>query len=220
MENKRYVEASIKGMEREQNKDRIFVQENEEDFLAILFDGVSSANEANEGIDVAIESINKNRYRLRSGHDKYHLADLMWDAHQAVIDSSISSPFTTYSAVFFPKASTNGTFSNLGDSRIYEVTPQYVKQLSTDDNLIHNKNVVTRYLGMLNLERHQIVEFALDAKEKRVLLCSDGFYSILEQNLSRFHEVLNFKRSADITKALSQEIRRKNSDDSSYILIF
>ena len=144
----------------------------------------------------------------------------MFDVHRRIVESPISGPFTTYSAIYIPEGEVVATFSNLGDSRIYEITSQYVKQLSHDDNLLHNRNIVTKYLGMVNLERNQISDFSLDIKGKRILLCSDGFYSILEENLARFHEILNFKRSADISNALSQEIRSRNPDDSSYILIF
>ena len=220
MDGLKYISDSIKGTEREENKDRIFVAQQDGSLLAILFDGISSAEGANAGIDVAIEFAKTNYQRIKLTTGGYGLADLMFDVHRKIVESPISSPFSTYSAAYVPQGDTAAVFSNLGDSRIYEVTSQYIKQLSHDDNLVHNRSVVTRYLGMVNLERSGVTDFPLDIKDKRILLCSDGFYSILEQNLSRFHEVLNFKRPSDIEKALSQEIRSKNLDDSSYILMF
>ena len=213
-----YISHSDKGTERKKNKDRIYISQEDGEILAILFDGISSAEEANEGIDIIIEFIKTNQKKL-GPESSYTLTDLMFDANKRLIDSSLTSPFTTYSAMYVPSGSKSAIFSNLGDSRIYEVTPQYLKQVSQDDNLVNNKNVVTKYLGMVELERSDFSDFSLDIENKRFLLCSDGFYSLLEKNLLEFHKVLHFKRTANIKKSLDKLISGKNSDDSSYILI-
>lgn len=214
-----YVTDSIKGTQRKENKDRIIVLSSENYLLAILFDGISSAPDANKGIDIAINFIQGNYSRFGL-NEKYNLTNLMRQTHFAITQSGLDTPYSTFSAVCIAKNKSWATFSNLGDSRIYEVTPQHIKQLSKDDNFFHNKNVVTRYLGMIELESDDFYVTDFDIINKRILLCSDGFYSFLEKDLGKFHSVLNFKRAGNIKNNLFNKITEKNLDDSSYILIF
>ncbi|MBI4158110.1 MAG: protein phosphatase 2C domain-containing protein [Candidatus Yanofskybacteria bacterium] len=215
----RYTSDSLKGTKRKENKDRIWISEKNEWIFSVLFDGISSAKEANRGIDIAVDFLEKNYQRFLVNRN-LRLADLMFEVNSQIIKAGLNSPFATYSAAYFNSMSGMAKFSNLGDSRIYEVTPQYLKQLTQDDNLVHDKNVVTKYLGMVELTREQILEFLVNTEGKRILLCSDGFYSILEEKLSRFYEIFNFKNEVNIKKSLSSEIEGNNFDDASYVLVF
>jgi len=213
-----YITDSIKGTERKENKDRTLIISSENYILAILFDGISSAPDANKGIDIA-ENFIKENYAHFSSSQKCDLVNLMYQTHLAIVQSKLDSPYSTFSAVCIAHDKSWALFSNMGDSRVYEVTPQYIKQLSKDDNLMHRKNVVTRYLGMLELERDDFWATDFDVNNKRILLCSDGFYYFLEENLKKFHSVLNFDRGGNIKNNLLNEITNKNLDDSSYIFI-
>lgn len=213
-----YISDSFKGMERSQNKDRVLFLEQGENQLAIVFDGISSAQDANAGIDIAVDFL-KEEFTKFVTDSQYSLADLMFNANTKILDSNLQSPFTTYCAIHFFD-NDKAEISSLGDSRIYEVTPQYMKQITQDDNLVNNKNVVTKYLGMLDLDRSDVRNFFIEIQEKNFLLCSDGFYSNLENNLQRFYEVLNFKTAGNIKNALAGEIIGNNIDDASYIFVF
>lgn len=212
-----YISDSFKGMERKENKDRVWCKQNDNGLLAVLFDGISSAEDANKGIDIATEKLELLFEELTSS--KSSLSDLMYQVNEALANSEFETPFTTYNACYIPKDGKPVVLSNMGDSRTYEVTPQYLKQLSEDDNLVHNKNVVTKYLGMVNLSREEVTEVTMELGTARILLCSDGFYSVLEENLARFFEILNFKNIANTKKSLETELVEKNQDDASYILI-
>jgi serine/threonine protein phosphatase PrpC len=218
MSSTEYIADSIKGTQREENKDRTLVLSSEHYLLAVLFDGISSAPDANRGIDVAVNFIQK-KYTEFVLDKSYNLTDLMWKAHCAITQSGLGSPYSTFSAICIAHDKSWAVFSSLGDSRVYEVTPQYIKQLTKDDNPPHSKNVVTRYLGMLKLERTDFLATDLNMQEKRVLLCSDGFYSLLEENRRKFHPALNFDRAGNIKNNLSNEISGKNFDDASYIFV-
>jgi len=215
----RYIDDSTKGTERKENKDRVWVKENSEQVLAVLFDGISSAKDANKGIDIATQCLEEDFSSIGISTNS-RLSDLMFKINQKIVESALESPFTTYSAILIHKTSGKAQMSNMGDSRIYQVAPQYLKQLSEDDNLLHNKNVVTRYLGMIDLNRDEVTDFNFEIGDSRILLCSDGFYSMLEKNLGRFFEILNFKTTLNIKKSLKNEVKGKNFDDSSYLLIF
>lgn len=215
----RYINDSTKGTERKENKDRVWVKENAEQVLAVLFDGISSAKDANKGIDIAVRCLEESFSSIGIS-TVLRLSDLMFKINRQIVESGLESPFTTYSAILIHKNSGKAQMSNMGDSRIYQVAPQYLKQLSEDDNLLHNKNVVTKYLGMIDLDREEVTDFDFEIRDSRVLLCSDGFYSMLEKNLARFYEILTFKTTANIKKSLKKEVKGKNFDDSSYLLIF
>lgn len=216
----KYIADSIKGTQRIENKDRTLVLSSEDYLLAILFDGISSAAEANKGIGIAVDFIEKN-YSLFYATDKwYDLSSLMFEAHRAAIQPELNDPYATFNAVCVSRKKEWAVFSNLGDSRTYEVTPQYIKQRSKDDNLLHNKNVVTKYLGMIELKKEDFLVNNFDVADKRILLCSDGFYSLLEEDRKDFHSILNFDRPGYIKKALFNKISGKNLDDSSYIFVF
>lgn len=209
---------STKGIERNVNKDRVWTQENQSFILAVLFDGISSAEDANKGIDLAVKVLNE--YSLEDLKEVFSLKPLIKKLNEAILGSAFSSPYTTCSLAVVDKRTSDVVSANVGDSRVYEISPQYKKQLSKDDNLLHNKNVVTRYLGMVDLDVEQILESHFNIQQSRILLCSDGFYSLFEENLSRFYEILNFSRAGNIRKALKAEINGHNSDDASYGLIF
>lgn len=214
----RFISDSIKGTERSKNKDRVFVVQEKDYLLAVVFDGISSAENANEGISVAVNFIQQN-YKRFATSQKFDLAGLMFEAHLQILKSGLLNPFSTFSALWVSIDKEHATFSNLGDSRVYEVTPQYIKQLSKDDNLSHNKNVVTRYLGMPELDRSDFQAELIDIKNKRVLLCSDGFYFFIDRDREKLHSVLNYRRGGNIKKNLLGRVSGINTDDSSYLFL-
>jgi len=214
-----YIKDSFQGQNRLINKDRILFLENKIGVLAVVFDGISSAKDANEAIDIAVKFLQQNWEKLNTT-DSYDLADLMYEVNGEIFKSSLDAPYSTYCAFYLRRNEASAQISSLWDSRVYEVTSQYIKQLTEDDNLVNNKNVVTKYLGMIELERADVGNFYVDVVGKKFLLCSDGFYHSLESNLKRFHRVLNFKSPKRVLNALSVEVQKSNSDDASYIFIY
>lgn len=214
-----YISDSTIGTSRKINKDFVFILENDAYLLTILFDGVSSAEQAILGINVATEYVRKNSETFFVGHD-FKLAEMMFNANEKIVESGLSTPYTTYSAVCILKSENLNTFiwSNLGDSRIYKVNPQYIRQLSVDDNLIHSKNIVTRCLGMVQLSKEDFID-QRELFDTKVLLCSDGFYSIMDTDLLKFSELFNFKLLSNTKKSLGSRVETNNHDDASYILI-
>ena len=212
------ISDSLKGYEREQNKDGSLVLEHETYFLAIIFDGVSSANRAKEGVTLAKEFIKK-------VHDNYtqdgtlRLADLVCATNDVLVASGIPTPYATISSICIPFHGKNATIVSLGDSRIYGITGQEMTQLTKDDNPPDDENVITKCLGMEELERIQVREKNIELEAKRLLLCTDGFYHVMEDRPELFHEVLNYQRLGNIKKRLRKELSGDNYDDASYVIV-
>ena len=108
-------------------------------------------------------------------------------------------------------------YINIGDSRIYIYSDQFLEKVTIDD-AISNTNILTRYLGSENLILEDFKVNNID-KKNNFLICTDGFYSLMDKNLKEFFITFNFKLMSNIRKKLAFLQRKKNIDDSTYILI-
>ena len=142
----------------------------------------------------------------------------MYKTNQYLLEKNIEEPYTTYVASLFIKNDGSILISGMGDSRIYGISNQYINQHSKDDKSM-TSNALTKCLGAENLTKEDFTEKLLSAPEDRILLCSDGFYHFLEGNKSTFFELLNFSNLKNIKNKIVKEVKNKNSDDATYILI-
>lgn len=212
-----YLYHSKKGLKRERNQDKIFVIDKEKYYLFFVFDGVSSVSTSHLFIKKFIKSIKSNINKLLSSGE--NLAKLLYNSHQEVmLENTGIEGMTTLSTVFYSKKSKLTYFVNIGDSRIYLFNNQFIEQITTDDSLVNTPSILTKCLGTseLTLEDFSPVEIADDYN---FLICSDGFYKLMECSLMDYFETYNFKNLANIRKKLSSLQRGRNNDDSSYILI-
>jgi serine/threonine protein phosphatase PrpC len=216
----KYKSYSVKGLERALNKDEIHITDTNNYVLFILYDGISSSNETNEGISLTNDFIDKN-INIYLNKNKLSLKEMMYEANKYTLANGIKKGFSTYVAVYFNKENSNleYTYSNAGDTRLYEVNSSSLKKISIDDNYINN-NIVNKYLGMhsasLDDFREGVREFKVGS---RLFLCTDGIFNILEEKKLKIHQILNFKRLGYSQKSLIKEIKSLNNDDASFIII-
>ena len=71
---------------------------------------------------------------------------------------------------------------------------------------------------MLNLSVDDIKQLEVEP-DQNYILCSDGFYSLMEIKLKRYFQILQFKRGKNILNAINQLQIDNNKDDSTYIII-
>jgi serine/threonine protein phosphatase PrpC len=213
--NLQYTCNSKKGIEREKNQDRILVIEKDSCYLFMIFDGVSSH-------PFSYLFINEYKKIVRSKFDKLNIVDnnldkILYEAHKEVLNFGING-MSTLSVLFFNKFANCVKYINIGDSRIYGFTNQFLEKLTTDDSLPGRENIITRCLGIetLSLLDFKMIEIELGYN---YLMCSDGFYKLMEENLKEYFTTINFKNFRNIKKKISFLQRRKNRDDSSYIII-
>lgn len=213
--NLRYISNSKKGINRERNQDSFLIIENESYYFFILFDGVSS-----NPLSFAFINEYKKRLKLKIKNTQIcetNLSQLLYDTNNDLLNLGIDG-MSTLSMLFFNNLTSSVNFINIGDSRIYIYTNQFLEKITIDDSLVGRKNVITKCLGMKSLT---IGDFKINkiSSEYNYLMCSDGFYGLMEDNLKQYFESLNFRSLKNVKKKLSVLQRKMNDDDSSYIII-
>lgn len=214
-----YIEDSIKGIGKSENQDNTLTLENGSGYLFVVFDGVGSALNSAEATRIAKEFISNNWVSFVHESD-LELARLMTETNYYLVSHPKTELLTTYSAVYIPKSEPQFILhSSLGDSRIYVVNPQYLEQISEDDKLHANSNYITKCLGLDNLQPNDFKQHRIKLKEEKLLLCTDGFYHLLEANLLDFFITLIKTKPDVIKKSLNAKLIGKNIDDATYLLI-
>ncbi|PVY40383.1 serine/threonine protein phosphatase PrpC [Pontibacter virosus] len=214
-----YIESSIRGIGKGENQDNILILENENGYLFVVFDGVGSAINSAEATRLAKEFISNVWNDFFKGPD-LKLAWLMASTNSYLVSYPKKELLTTYSAVYIPKSEPKIIlYSSLGDSRIYVVNPQYLEQISEDDKLSANSNYITKCLGLEHLQPDDFKQNRLNLYDDKLLLCTDGFYHILEANLLDFFFTLIKTNPSSIRRSLNAKLIGNNDDDATYLLI-
>lgn len=213
--NRTIICNSLKGIARMQNQDDIWFMRSNAYSLFILFDGVSSLNRS-------IDYIQYCKQFLQFNHNLYidsiiKLDQLIYDMHLSSLSSSIDGK-TTCSALLLHYDLHKAFIVNIGDSRIYSFSNYFLESLTVDDNLAGNNRILTKYVGFEDLELNDLVQKEVDI-EQNFLICSDGFYSFMEENIKKYFIILQYKRNKNIVNAIEKMQINKNKDDSTYIIL-
>ena len=170
--------------------------------------------------DLSIKYIKKNQAKYYSV-DFFDFAGLMFETNQFLLNQKIAEVKTTYCSVCLTTNHPNTIhYSSLGDSRVYLINPQYLTQLTKDDKYLASQNIITKCLGMQGLQKDDFygsVHSILDTEQ--ILLCSDGFYNLMEKKKIAFFETFAKHYLNPIKNNLHELIKKNNHDDSTYILI-
>ncbi|MEP2445819.1 MAG: protein phosphatase 2C domain-containing protein [Balneola sp.] len=212
---KDFISYSKKGLKRNFNQDRILVIKGEEHRIFVLFDGVSSNNFSY----LFIEEFKKCfRKKIMSYEESsFNLSHVLFETHEEVLDRGVKG-LSTISVLFFKKNKNVAEYLSIGDSRIYIFTHKFLEKITTDDSLKERSNIITKCLGMSNIKREDFKSSQI-SDAYNFLMCTDGFYDLMERNLKNYFEAFNFKNFKNIDRKLKELQRRKNQDDSTYILI-
>lgn len=211
----KYLSKSKKGLNRSRNQDRLLIVDEATYYLFLVFDGVSSFSESYIFINHLKKRIKSHLVDLLSTGD--NLGEILYKAHNEALCENVIG-MSTISGLFYSKTTTNANYISIGDSRLYIFSNQFLEKVSEDDSLKERPNVLTRCLGTPDLS---IEDFKLNKIDNHYnyLICTDGFYNLMTQNLKEYFTTCNFKKFRNIEKKLSTLQRGKNNDDSSYILI-
>lgn len=218
----KFISDSFKGNNRESNEDGILLVAEENYWIFGVLDGVSSAIGAKKAVNYAIKYLKKNHKSFLE-EDTMNLSGMLDELNRKLGFTGIEDPFATCSLVYIPRdTSQKIKILSLGDSRVYSVSNQYLLQITVDNKDAIRDNILTKYLGAIDLiiEDFQEIEYIDD--EQNLLICSDGFYSVIESNpynLAELHRVLNLKAIHFIRKGISKIIHGLNKDDASYIFV-
>jgi serine/threonine protein phosphatase PrpC len=213
-----YISDTFKGEAREINKDKIVIFDRDNFTLFLVFDGVSSSENALDAINTYSKFVEEN---IDSYLDGAHadISALLFEANKYLTQNQENDGSSTLVAVFIDKRNEeNNRYVSLGDTRIYNVSNQSLDKITIDDNPINTPNVVTRYVGMLEFNHRDFADKKL-SDFYRLIICTDGFYNLLSEELITFHKILNFKKLGNVKNALSDKISGRNADDASYVVI-
>lgn len=204
-----------KGLKRDRNQDSYLIMDKGNYTLFIVFDGVSSYIDSYRFID-AFKRILKSELKQLS-FSNINISKALFHAHNRVLQLKINGK-STISLLLVDKDFSNKFFVNIGDSRIYIFTKQYLQKITHDDSLAGSSNIITRCLGMTELSEEDF-KLAKIEKGNNFLICSDGFYSLMENNIKDYFMSLNYNKFRNIKRKLSSLQRGNNMDDSTYIVI-
>ncbi len=210
------VHNSLQGVHRKRNQDDILLHSNRDSHLFVLFDGVSSLNESIDFIQSCKHFIQEN-YIQYIGEDKIDLEGLVYDMHKESLKTGKIGK-TTCSALLLKKRLNNGYVVSVGDTRVYVFSNSYLEPLTRDDNLPGNSNILTKCIGWDGLRPDDIDQIEVDANQN-FLICSDGFYSMMEKNVMSYFRIFHFKRKGNIINAINRLQKDNNRDDATYIMI-
>lgn len=211
-----FAHSSLQGIEREQNQDDILVLANSDFHLSVLFDGISSLDESIGYVQLCKHFIQENYHQYISG-TKIKLKELIYHMHAESLDFVINGK-TTCSALLLKEGYDNGYIVNVGDSRVYSFSNSYLEVLTQDDNLPGNNNIVTKYIGMEGLRLMDLKQTEVNASQN-FLLCSDGFYFLMEKDLKSYFRIFHYQRNGNIINAINRLQKNRNRDDATFIIV-
>lgn len=214
-----YISDSVVGVKKNQNQDNTLVINDPNFSLYVVFDGVSSAKNGYLGTILAKEFIIQN-YSTYLNVKYSKLDELMYYCNEYITSKNVAEVFTTYSAtLIFNEKKDIAIISSLGDTRIYLVSNQFIEQVSIDDTFSFSSNIVTKCLGMDYLILEDFTTKTIYKNDMGVLICTDGFYSILEKEKMSFFMTFNKKNLNNTKSGLKSLISGRNIDDSTFIFI-
>ncbi len=215
-----YATDSVMGTTHVENQDGFLVVDEPDYILLFIFDGVSRSLNPKKGVDTAIDYISKN-HRAFVSKDSFDLKALMYEVQQCILHSNWEDALTTYCAACILKKDTNTIIvSNLGDSRVYLLGSKDALPVTNDDTLYPGSNILTKCLGIERIDRDDFRVQKIQREKKRILLCTDGFYSFMEEERTYFINVLNLHEISEIKNLIKEKLEGKNIDDATYIIAF
>lgn len=210
-----YIASSIKGLTHKVNEDNYLIIDHIKYNVFAVFDGVSSALSAKEATQISKRFIKAHYINYLNG--SIALNKLMFDLNNYLCNSGLNEPYSTYCLVLYDKEDCTFYYSWLGDSRLYSVTNQFIEQLTSDDSF--SKNLITKFLGDASLSFEDFRQIKKKFNTDYLLLCTDGFYKLLEENMMTFFNTFLKKNLSTVKSDINSLIKGKNFDDSTYIFV-
>lgn len=211
-----YISDSFKGTTHYNNQDGLIVLKENDYEMFIVFDGVSLSENQIEGVHVAIEFIKENYINFYH-EEVFKLKELMIKTNQAILKSKWTDALTTYCGAVIQK-NRKIIISHLGDSRLYSFTENTLTMWTDDDVIYPGSNVLTKCLGIERMKAEDFYQREIDF-ESRLLICTDGFYELMERDPKDFADILGLSDLNRIKSAVYNVVAGKNRDDATYIII-
>lgn len=212
----KYILNSCKGTHRTVNQDGHLILKNDNISLFLIFDGVSSYKDSNVFIK-EYKKIIKEEFEQNTNF-LFNLEDVLYRANLTISKMNIEGYSTVCLLLFSGLKKRFVQYMNIGDSRLYHYAETYLEKITDDHNIGDQKNILTKFLGSNQLE---LTDFQIKTApiSKHYLLCTDGFYVLMENKLKRYFNIVNFSYLNNVLKALIKEGKGLNRDDSTFIIV-
>ena len=235
----KYIKISNIGFEKKFNEDAVEVMMVDDGLLAILCDGVGGDYGGDMASKIAIKSAT---YFFTSSESHDYLERIKYSLEEAnsfVVNHSAGSEMlksmATTIEMFFIKDNI-AYWGHIGDSRIYHIKSDKLKQITKDHSLVQklldegfithnqaanhpNKNIITKALGDNPYVYPDISKIKLNEFEtNRFFICSDGVTNMISD--PEIERILNL---SDLEAKKNEIVRlvklRGAVDDYSFIYI-
>lgn len=238
MENYLISKFTDKGFNKINNEDAIETVFIDDGLLCILCDGVGADLEPEVASRITITAI-KNLFDASKQPDYLErIKEVILDANDFLLKYSNQkkerNPMTTTLDILYLK-NNFAYWGHLGDSRIYYLKGNTLRQLTKDHTLIQklleegfltlkqaynhpNNNVILKALGKENPEPDLSKMRLSNFENHRFFLCSDGVTGLISDN--ELQDIISMKEFDLIQNRLISLIRSRGAvDDYSFILI-
>jgi len=212
-----HIEDSYQGCEHKNNEDLIILKQLNRYILAGVFDGVSKSQEKQLGKKIIKDFF----INLNEDMENLSIGEIIYKLNENIIIRTSGKYAASFALLKINlNSSDDDEYISFGDTRIYTVGKTFLNQITLDNVLPENNNVIINFLGNKYLERK---DFAVQkyklSEDFDYFICSDGVYKNLAKNIKKFHTVINKKHIFNIKSALEKSLYKKVSDDASFILI-
>ena len=232
------------GVVRPQNQDTFLVERlSDSAVVAVVCDGMGGAKSGNVASKLAADVfVQEVRLTYKPGMQPEQTEQMLRAATKlanfAVFDQAqqfeeFEGMGTTLVAVLVEDGWT--TVVNVGDSRAYCVTPDGIRQITTDHSLVQlmlqrgeltpeqakyypGKNLITRAIGTEAVVECDVFCLRLDAGDS-LLLCSDGLTNLLDDQEILFEIVHGPDRTQCCQRLLDISINRGAPDNVTSVLL-
>lgn len=232
------------GCVRQENQDAYTIEELDRDtLLCVVCDGMGGAKSGNIASNLASEIFVQGvRASYKPGMDEKTLETLLCNAlkfanfavyDQAVQVADFDGMGTTLVAVL--ARGNRATVINVGDSRLYHVNVEGIRQVTKDHSLVQmmvdrgeltsqesrsypGKNLITRAVGTEAVVQCDLFHLSLDMGDK-LLLCTDGLSNLLEEQELLFEIVYNEDRETCCRRLLQMALDRGAPDNVTCLLV-
>lgn len=223
---------------RKSNEDTIYLPENNGN-LFIVADGMGGHLGGEVASSLAVEIISKeleNREINSLSQGKDLIFKAVSKANLEILNKSLAEKDlrgmgTTLSLLYI--FGEKVLYTNIGDSRIYTIKDNEIKQITIDDSLVNyllkigeiseeeankhpKRNILTQALGTSKDLNYKVLE--VDNSMEYILLCSDGLTNMVNNEKIK-SIILNNGLETAIDKLLEEALKSGGVDNISMILI-
>lgn len=228
------------GKVREINEDSYLIVEKDDYILCAVADGMGGHNAGEIASETAVSAIKElfNDNFLKHKEIPDFINKSINYANKKIRDKSIVSDDyngmgTTLAMAIIDKYEKMLYVGNVGDSRVYIVSPRKMDQITFDHSLVaeyikqgkitqneaktHPKrNVITRALGTNDDVIGDVFELKIE-KNIKLLLCSDGLTNHLSND--EILEIINDRKNNDYIRCLIDKANQKGGTDNITIIV-